>query len=190
MTLRQRTPRVRDEAHLAFVRQQPCVRCGKPGPSEAAHLRMACAARGKPLTGMQTKPDDKWTNPLCPYHHRTGQLAQHRMDEMEFWILAGVDPFANALELWKQSGAEARHAQMQPKPRTPKARKPKAAGTPKRKIQGRTEIQSRGFDGRSRPFPARKDVSSERRHRAAELEYLLGVVAEEMEAIPFAEAAE
>lgn len=60
---------------------------------------------------MQEKPDDKWTVPLCAYHHRTGILAQHKMGERDFWTLRGLDPFAIALDLWSKSGGADREAQ-------------------------------------------------------------------------------
>jgi hypothetical protein len=39
--------------HLAFVRQLPCVACGKSAPSEAAHVRTGTAGGGG------VKPDDR-----------------------------------------------------------------------------------------------------------------------------------
>lgn len=49
---------------------------------------------GKPLTGMGTKPDDKYAVPLCAFHHRTGgKASQHSMAEDKFWNLWGLDPF-------------------------------------------------------------------------------------------------
>lgn len=152
-----RHPRQEDQAHLAFVRTQPCCVCKHFGPSEAAHIRMACSARGKRPTGMQEKPDDKWSTPLCPYHHRIGIGSQHSMGEADFWIMVGLDPFAIALELWKRSGGEARVAlpQAVKPPRPIKARKPRekrAKIGSGRKLQSNPVIQSRGFDKRPRPL--------------------------------------
>lgn len=152
MTVRQREPRREDRAHLAFVRTRPCCVCKRAGPSEAAHIRMKCDARGKRETGMQEKPDDCWTTPLCAYCHRTGVLAQHKMGERDFWIRVGRDPFAIALDLWKQSDGAERALQSAPvKVKKIKARKPperrkkiQAGG----KIQSDPKIQSRGFDKR------------------------------------------
>lgn len=150
-SLRQRNPRQKDSAHLAFVRAQPCCVCRSNQHIEAAHIRMACPLRGKEPTGMQEKPDDKWTTPLCAYHHRTGITAQHKMGEEDFWIMVGRDPFGIALSLWTESGGEQRSQSTAP---TKKQRKidPRKAPEHRRKIQSGRKIQSnpviksRGFD--------------------------------------------
>lgn len=154
--LRQRAPRVHDAAHLAFVRTRPCCikHCNRQ--AEAAHVRMACLAIGKEYTGKAEKPDDRWTVPLCPYHHRIGVGSQHSMGEAEFWQMVGLNPFQIAADLWKQSGGEERAAQPRPakKPRrirprsAPERRKKIQAG---RKIQSNPVIQSRGFEKRKQP---------------------------------------
>lgn len=145
--LRQRAPRQHDAAHLAFVRSQPCCINGCNRPAEAAHLRMACPARGKLPTGMGEKPDDRWTTPLCGYHHRTGVLAQHKMAEEEFWKLRGIDPFALAIGLFEQSGGGARA--LQPKLATrPRKITPRKPPEMRRKIPAGRPLQSRGFERR------------------------------------------
>jgi hypothetical protein len=53
--LRQREPRVEDEAFLAFVRTHLCAACGAPPPNHAAHIAMACPERGKRATGFGEK---------------------------------------------------------------------------------------------------------------------------------------
>lgn len=98
--LRQRQPRLRDPGFLAFVRRQPCCRCGA-SPSEAAHLRMGSRARDKRPTGMSEKPDDRWANPLCAGCHRNDPGAQHRVGEVAFWPRVGIDPFEHASALWR-----------------------------------------------------------------------------------------
>ena len=154
MTLRQRTPRQRDDVHLAFVRASGCVVCpkGVNRHTEAAHIRFACIAIGKPATGMQEKPDDKWTVGLCDYHHRTGILAQHKISEERFWFeIHGRNPFEIAARLWIESGGAARA--LEPKTaKRPKKIKARDRDAPKRKIrsspnfpQGR-KLQSRGFE--------------------------------------------
>lgn len=90
--LRQRRPRVRDEKHLKFIREQPCCLCNDNTSVEAAHIRAGSIEHNKPATGMAEKPDDRWTLPLCGTHHRE----QHTMNEMEFWAEYGIDPFALA----------------------------------------------------------------------------------------------
>lgn len=99
MTLRQRRPRIKNEAHLALIRQLPCVVCFRHPPSEAAHIRYGDCQHDKPPTGGAEKPDDKWTLPLCPEHHRTGRDAQHRMNEREWWLKHGIDPLALSKKL-------------------------------------------------------------------------------------------
>lgn len=110
MTLRQREPRHRDDRHLAFVRAAGCVVCpkGVNRPIEAAHIRMKCDAIGKRETGMAEKPGDQWTVGLCDYHHRIGILAQHKMNEADFWVMHGRNPFEIAARLWVKSGGAAR----------------------------------------------------------------------------------
>lgn len=165
--LRQRAPRIRDNAHLAFVRAAGCVVCpkGVNRPAEAAHVRMSCDAIGKPATGMQEKPGDNWTCGLCAYHHRTGILAQHKMAEADFWKLHGRNPFQIAQRLWIASGGAARAAERaeNPKPVKPRKIKPRDRTKPKRQIPARPvmqsrstfqpgrKMQSRGFEKRPSP---------------------------------------
>ena len=148
MSLRQRAPRKRDEKHLAFVRSQPCCVCRKAPQSEAAHIRMPCPARSKPPTGMQQKPDDKWTVPLCAGCHRNGSFAQHRMGEAEFWRGGRLDPFAIALALWNASGAAGREDA------NPRTRKRKPKRPTKDRAQPRRTIPGRRFNGT--PIPSRR----------------------------------
>lgn len=101
---RQRQPRERDPGFLAFIRRQPCCAgpAGCSGAIEAAHLRFASAARGKPLTGMQTKPDDRYAVPLCVAHHRAGPDAQHSHGESAWWAMRGLDPLEIADRLFAE----------------------------------------------------------------------------------------
>lgn len=135
MTLRQREPRIHDGRHLAFVRLQPCCICKKPGPSEAAHIRMNCAALGK-VTGLGEKPHDMYTTPLCAYHHRTGAVAEHKLTEKVFWPMFGRNPFEIAARLWIESSGASRA--LEPKA-VKKARKtkPRERAAPTRQIHGR-----------------------------------------------------
>lgn len=155
--LRQRQPRQRDEAHLRFVRAQPCCLPFCKREAEAAHLRMGNLSIGKEPTGKGEKPHDKFTVPLCPYHHRDGADAQHKSNESEWWQLRGINPWAIAADLWARSGG-AERALKPPKPkrekRTP-ARKPRGQRTKMRAPAafppGR-KLQSRGFEN---PTPQR-----------------------------------
>jgi hypothetical protein len=94
VTLRQRTPRVRDDAFLRFVRSHPCASCGHQPPSQAAHIRSSDAASGAFNPGIGAKPDDRWAIPLCQECHLDGSGALHRIGEKKFF--EGWDPFAEA----------------------------------------------------------------------------------------------
>lgn len=95
-----RWPRQHNDRHLDFIRQLPCVICGDNTSTEAAHIRMMDPSIGKPMTGIGTKPDDKFTLPLCGRHHRE----QHAMREFTFWDEKGIDPVKKALALYSVSG--------------------------------------------------------------------------------------
>lgn len=97
--------RARDNAHLDAIRQLPCInpRCRRDPAGVAAHVRFACSAVGKPQTGMQTKPDDAWTLPLCQSCHTDAPDAQHKGDEIAFWQRLGIDPLKIATALYDAS---------------------------------------------------------------------------------------
>ncbi len=99
MTLRQRAPRQRDAAHLAFVRAQPCCikHCNRP--AEAAHSDGLSRDR-QGIHRKRREAGRSFSAPLCAYHHRTGVAAQHTMAESAFWEMVGLNPFAIAAELW------------------------------------------------------------------------------------------
>jgi hypothetical protein len=94
-----RRPREHNHKHLEFIRGLRCCICGSPGP-DAAHIRSASPLHGKPDTGMQEKPGDKWCVPLCRKHH----AEQHSMAELAFWRVYGIDPFGLALALHHATG--------------------------------------------------------------------------------------
>lgn len=98
--MRLKQPRVHDEAHLDFIRSLPCVSCGNDIETQAAHLRSDNLEFGKRSTGMQQKPDDKWTLPLCGRCHDT----QHKGNEKNFWANLGINPWVLALSLYAASG--------------------------------------------------------------------------------------
>lgn len=86
--------RVRDADHLAFVRTQACLVCGRR-PVHAHHLRFA-----QPR-GMGLKVSDEFTVPVCSSHHdelhRTG-------DERAWWARHGIlDPLTIAARIWAAS---------------------------------------------------------------------------------------
>lgn len=97
--VRQKQPRIHNERHLKAIRQCNCLVCGKYQPSEAAHIRYGDMSHGKFATGMQEKPDDKWTLPLCSDCHRE----QHSMNEQKFWKLKGIDPLEMAAKLFREN---------------------------------------------------------------------------------------
>jgi len=92
----------RDADYLAMVRQLPCLKCGDE-PCEPAHVRFASAAFGK-AGGMQKKPDDRHSVPLCPGCHRLDRDAQHNRNEREFWDSIGLNPLMVAQRLYAQRG--------------------------------------------------------------------------------------
>lgn len=104
ITIGQRQPRLRDSRFLAFVRTKPCAACGKPGPSDAAHIRMASKAHDKRYVGLGEKPDDRWCVPLCRGCHRK----QHAMAEPMFWHTLGKNPLNIAAELYRIGGTKTR----------------------------------------------------------------------------------
>src|SRR5438552_13937406 len=79
--------------HLSFVRQLPCVACGKAAPSEAAHVRTGTDS------GVGMKPGDRYAVPLCACCH----AKQHRIGELTFWSRLRIDPLNVALRLWTVS---------------------------------------------------------------------------------------
>lgn len=96
---RTKHPRVKEPSHLELIRQLPCVVC-LTHPVEAAHIRAPNFRLGKRETGKGEKPSDRWTLPLCQKHH----MEQHAMNEMRFYDVKRIDPFATALALWAAEG--------------------------------------------------------------------------------------
>ncbi len=156
--LRQRSPRQEDRAHLAFVRTRPCCIKHCRRPAEAAHIRMACLAIGKEYIGKSEKPDDKWTVPLCPYHHRIGVGSQHSMGEADFWQMVGLNPFAIAAELWILSGG-AECALVAKPPRKPKKIKQRKPAERRKKVPRGRPLKSNSTLV-SRPFERRPATSA------------------------------
>ena len=84
----------RRSQHLAFVRQLPCVVCGKAAPSEAAHVRSGSDG------GAGIKPSDRYSVSLCTDCH----ALQHQFGELTFWSVLRLDPLNVAFRLWTISG--------------------------------------------------------------------------------------
>jgi hypothetical protein len=98
--MRARHPRIHNEGHLDFIRSLPCVACQNNIETQAAHLRSPGREYGKRETGMQQKPDDMWTLPLCGRCHSI----QHNGNELNFWANLGINPFILAMSLFAASG--------------------------------------------------------------------------------------
>lgn len=92
----------RDADYLGQIRTLPCLKCGME-PSEAAHIRFASAAFGK-TSGLQKKPDDCHSVPLCAGCHRLDRDAQHARNEREFWDSTGINPLMVAQRLYAVRG--------------------------------------------------------------------------------------
>lgn len=92
---RKPSDRVRPK-HREFIRSLPCLACGKPAPSECAHVRSS----GGGGTGI--KPADRFCVPLCGpvgCHHR-----QHQIGEARFFAELGIDAVDVACRLWTVTG--------------------------------------------------------------------------------------
>ncbi len=95
---RQRRPRARDKDYKGWIAQLSCAICGRK-PVEVAHVRYSDARYLKENPGMQQKPDDFWTLPLCPEHHRLGTNAQHNRVEQHWWRMWKIEPLTLCLIL-------------------------------------------------------------------------------------------
>jgi hypothetical protein len=145
--MNQRQPSVEEPAYLAWVRLQPCLVCGRRGPSDAAHIRAAAPQYGKRYTGKGEKPDDCWTLPLCRQHHED----QHRTNELGWWAGKGIDPFATAMALYA-SRPEALKRPRQERRRIVKV-KPRRPKSARRSVGPSRPVQSDPRPIQSRPFP-------------------------------------
>ena len=56
---------MRNNQRLIDIRKLPCVKCGYPAPSQAAHSNFAEHGKGRGI-----KADDNFTIPLCHICHR------------------------------------------------------------------------------------------------------------------------
>lgn len=91
--------RIKDEAHLAFIRTLPSVISGELG-CEACHIRYGDPVYQKKNTGKGQRPSDGWTVPMTHAEH----MAQHADNEREWWASQGIDPCWIARELYAVSG--------------------------------------------------------------------------------------
>lgn len=95
-----RRPPKKNEKHLKFIRQLPCVICLNPIETEAAHVKIPNEKLGKRSVGRSEKPDDRWTVPLCGRCHRE----QHNGSETAFWNGKQIDPLMLSLALFGVTG--------------------------------------------------------------------------------------
>ena len=84
----------KDEVYLAKVRSLPCCVCGTPGPSEVHHLKQGVKR------GMAMKSEDRWTIPLCNDHHINGIERAGSKNEVQWFVVRGVDCLTLAANLW------------------------------------------------------------------------------------------
>lgn len=92
-----------DAAHLALVRQMPCLYCGVEPCGEAAHVKQASAAHGKSLR-FGKRPEDRWALPLCRDDHQNARHAQHKGSEVAFWDALGIAPLPLCEKLYAARG--------------------------------------------------------------------------------------
>jgi len=107
--------------HQAFIRSLPCLRCGKPAPSECASVGM--------LPGLGILPGYWYLVPLCgptTVWQDCCHSRKHYRGSARFWSELGIDPFDLVLQLWRISGdvtagfhavTRARQAAMASRPR-------------------------------------------------------------------------
>jgi hypothetical protein len=92
-----------DPVYLTQIRQLPCLKCGMEPAGEAAHVRYASGAHGK-QSGMRKTPPDRWTVSLCADCHRNDPDSQHRLGELAFWHLVGLNPLLVCERLYARRG--------------------------------------------------------------------------------------
>ena len=92
--------RQKDGKHMDFIRGLPCAVCLDNTSTEAAHIRYSEPRVGRVNPGMQQKPHDWFTVPLCGECHRE----QHGGNEKAFWNGKPVNPDMLALALYAISG--------------------------------------------------------------------------------------
>ena len=86
------------EAHLALIRQMPCVECLKIPCGEAHHLKANTGERG-----MAVRSTDRHALPLCHEHHMAVEAVGAKRETKYFQDL-GFDPIELAQDLWSATG--------------------------------------------------------------------------------------
>jgi hypothetical protein len=92
------------EAHLALIRQLPCVACPALCRSDPHHLRGGPASKER---SFGVKSTDRWAVPICRFHHEEVHriAVRYEADLFHKWRL---DPYALANALWHGTGDLAR----------------------------------------------------------------------------------
>jgi hypothetical protein len=93
---------VTDAAHLAAIRQLPCIHCGLDPCGEAAHVRSSSGLHNKRNTAAR-KPDDRWTVPVCRAGHQNDPDSIHKIGELSFFHNLCINPFLLCIELYRHS---------------------------------------------------------------------------------------
>lgn len=70
-----KTKPLRDAAHLARIREMPCIVTNRPGPCDPHHIRIGWHAKGM-------KPPDDWCVPLSHAEH----VRLHSIGEKTYWL--------------------------------------------------------------------------------------------------------
>lgn len=93
----QRDPRQVDPAFLAWLHvDTDCIAClieGRPeraGPIEAAHQKVAIAAKGWRQGGLGPRIHDHRCAPLCAWHHRLAPNSCDTGGQRKFWDRLGL----------------------------------------------------------------------------------------------------
>lgn len=82
--------------YLKLIRQLPCCVRNRmcDGPIEAHHLKAGVER------GMGMKSEDRWTVPLCNYHHHQGVEKAGTKNEASWFQKRRIDPLTLASSLW------------------------------------------------------------------------------------------
>lgn len=88
------------EAHLALIRQLPCVACAAISRVDPHHL---CSGPAKRERGMALKSTDRWALPVCRFHHDEVHRLGSR-NEGAWFHKWRIDPYELANALWHASG--------------------------------------------------------------------------------------
>lgn len=90
----QRDPRQHDDAFQSWLHDWDCIACliegGPGGPIEAAHQKLAIAAKGWREGGLGPRIHDARCVPLCTHHHRLDLNSCDLGGQRKFWDRLGL----------------------------------------------------------------------------------------------------